>query len=277
MSLLNDALRAGVAPARPQAGPAPGHLLVAGGAGPLGSAVLEQALASGHWTPVSALVTQPIEVALRGLHAILIAPDLSGQLALRAADTAIIVFDRERSRHGREAAFLKPQPDQLPLLARRLHEHGVRRLVLVLPHAPSLLPQALKAGLANLDERAVAALGFEQLVVVRPTRAGGDTPAAAPVDSSAEKPNAFLTWLARGILSQLSLMVPQRDQPLRAAKVAQFVIALAQALPQSPAGTRVAPHELLWDWAQGEGGDALLQSWLQHGHWAPVAASIRRY
>jgi hypothetical protein len=276
MSLLNDALRAGNAPAQSNPRGRPGQLLIAGGAGPLGSAVLEHALAARHWASVSALVTQPIEVALRGLLALQVSPDLSGQLPSAAmAETALVVFDRERSLHGREAAFLRPQPEQLGALARWLHAHGVRRLLLVLPHAPSLLPQALKAGLANLDEQAVAALGFEQLVVVRPTRTGV-IPPTTPAQGAAA-PNAFLTWLARGILAQLSFMVPQRDQPLRAAKVAQFVIALAQALPQAAAGTRIAPPELLWDWAQADGGDAVLQGWLQHGHWTPVAAPIRRY
>ena len=275
MSLLNDALRAGTAPAPPKPG-GPGQLLIAGGAGPLGSAVLEHALAASHWSPVSALVTQPIEVALRGLMALQVSPDLSGQLPSRArAETAIVVFDRERSMHGREAAFLRPRPEQLAALARWLHAQGVRRMLLVLPHAPSLLPQALKAGLANLDEHAVAALGFDQLVVVRPTRTGGDAPVASA--NAGRAPNAILTRLARGMLAQLIWLVPQRDQPLRAAKVAQFVVALAQALPQATAGTRIAPPELLWDWAQPDGGDAVLQAWLQQGHWAPVAAPMRRY
>lgn len=277
MTLLNEALRAGVAPVQQKSGSSSGQLLIAGGAGPLGSAVLEHALSAGHWRRVCALVMQPIEVALNGLHAFEIAPDLSGHLPSNlAAETAVIVFDRERSIHGREAAFLRPQPEQLPALARWLHQQGVRRLLLVLPHAPSLLPQALKAGLASLDEQAVAALGFDQLYVVRPTRAG-DAAATATATKTGKAPNAFLTWLARGILSQLNLMVPQRDQPLRAAKVAQFVVALAQSLPQAPAGTRIASPELLWDWAQPDGGHAVLEDWLLHGHWQPVAASVGRY
>jgi len=268
MSLLSQALRAGLAKP-PASGAGAGHLVIAGGAGPLGAAVLEQALAASAWPRVSALVTQAIEVALRDLHAVTVRPDLGAPARFdQPPETAIVVFDRERSLHGREAAFLRPQPAQLPLLARWLQEHGTRRLLLVLPHAPSLLPQALKVGLAALDEQAVAALGFEQFVIVRPTRTG-----AAAADDAAEPASRVgrsLSRLARGILSQLSLMVPQRDQPLRAVKVAQFVVGLARALPQAPAGTRVAPPELLWDWAQPDGGDAVLQAWLVHGEWQGV-------
>lgn len=174
------------------------------------------------------------------------------------ADCALVIFDREASAHGREAASLRPQPAELPALARWLQRGGVRRLVLVLPHAPSLLPAALKQGLASLDEQAVAALDFEQFTIVRPTRAG----------TAGASAGAGLHRLARALLSQLHWLVPQREQPLRAAKVAEFVIELARRLPDAAQGTRVVPPELLWDWAQPEGGERVLQAWL-----APAATS----
>lgn len=278
MSLLNDALRAGLdRPHRPD-GTVPGHLVVAGAAGPLGAAVLEQSLALTHWPRVSALVTQPLEVALRGLAAVQVDPaHLDDAPALRPApDTAIVVFDREGSRHGREAAFLRPRPGELPAFAGWLQRQGVRRLLLVMPHAPSLLPQALKAGLANLDEQAVAALGFEQFVIVRPTRSGPDgrDRAAAGANSRMTR---WLSSLANGVLSQLQWMVPQREQPLRAGKVAHFVMALARAMPEAGAGTRVAPPELVWDWAQPAGGDRLLQCWLREGRWDPPMVAPGRW
>lgn len=256
MSLLQHALRAGSQDPAAAATPRRSRgLLVAGGAGPLGSAVLERALAIGPWRPVTALVTQPIEVALDGLRVSQVpadwsmAPEVSGQ-----TECALIVFDRDASAHGREAAFLRPQPAELPALARWLQRAGVRRLMLVLPHAPSLLPAALKAGLASLDEQAVAVLGFEQFTIVRPTRAG-------PVGDGAQA-SGRLHRLARALLSQLHWMIPQREQPLRAAKVAEFVIELARQLPDAAHGTRVVPPELLYDWAQPDGGERVLQAWL---------------
>ncbi|NRF69677.1 hypothetical protein HLB44_21975 [Aquincola sp. S2] len=246
-------------------------LLVAGAAGPLGAAVLETALGTAHWAPVIALTTQPIDVALRGLQ-VLQMPGVPAALptfGAAAPATALIVFDRERSLHGREAAFMRPLPDELPRFAAWLRDAGVRRLMVVMPHAPALLPQALKAGLASLDEQAVAALHFEQLVIVRPTRAAG--PASAG--------HSRLQALANGLLAQLHWMVPQRDQPLRAVKVAEFVIELARLLPGAPAGTRVVPPELLWDWAQPDGGDRLLRDWLRHGERpdAPMTRPAQRW
>lgn len=261
MSLLHQALRAGSPSAAAPRVASPG-LIVAGGAGPLGAAVLERALAFGPWRPVTALVTQPIEVALGGLRVVHAPADweMTPEVSVNV-ECALVVFDRDASAHGREAAFLRPQPAELTALARWLQRAGVRRLMLVLPHAPALLPAALKAGLASLDEQAVAALGFEQFTVVRPTRAGPVNDGAAGVGP--------LHRLARAVLSQLHWMIPQREQPLRAAKVAEFVVELARRLPDAPHGTRVVPPELLWEWAQPEGGERVLNGWL-----GPVTANV---
>ena len=150
-------------------------------------------------------------------------------------------------------------PDSLPRLAAALHALGVQRLLLVLPHAPGLLPQALRAGLATLDEQAVAALGFAQLVLVRPARQA----------AAGDRSTGLLPRVARAALAQLHWMVPQREQALRPAKVARFVADLALALPAMASGTRVVPPEMLWDWAQPGAGPAVLQAWLQ-GRPGPV-------
>lgn len=301
---LGEALRAGLAPAAaPVAGPAaaPGTLLVVGGGGPLGSAVLAAAVAqraagharrlglgrSGNATaPVATLVHRPLAVALRGLAAWHLptggpasgpagsapgaGPWQHPPLPQWRADTAVLVFDREHgTRHGREAAFVRPQPQQLAAMGHWLRTAGVQRLVLLLPVSTTLLPQALRQGLASLDEQALAALGFEQLVLVRPAAAPGAAAGAAPGATG---------WghrLARGLLSQLHWMVPQREQPLRTAVVARFASSLLQALPGAPAGTRVAAPELLWDWAQPGGGEPLLQAWL-HGQPLPAVAAARQ-
>ncbi|MBP6898810.1 MAG: hypothetical protein KBC73_01915 [Burkholderiaceae bacterium] len=255
MTLLHHALQAGLAPATPTAA-APRRLLVIGAGGALGSAVLERLLADAAWSRVATLVIRPVEVAMRGLQAW--PHDAAGGWQRPAdlpwaPDTAVLVFDRERGRHGREAALLRPDPAQLAAMGRWLRSAGVRRLLLVTPHAPGLLPQALKAGLASLDEQALAMLGFEQLVLVRPARLGGE----------AGTERHWGRRIARALLAQLHWMVPQREQPLRPVKVAAFVAELARALPQLPVGTRVVPPELLWQWAQPEGGGAaVLQAWL---------------
>lgn len=248
MSLLNEALRAGHAPAPSAAGAGARRVLVAGGGGALGAAVLEELLAGSAFAQVAVAVTQPINAALRGFATV--PADTLGTPG--PEDTAVVVFDRERHANGRELAFLRPQPEQLPALAASLRTRGVRRLLLVMPHAPATLPDALKRGLASLDEQAVAALGFEQLLIVR----SAQSPHAA-------RDGRFLQRVAHGVLAQLRLMVPQRDQPVRASKVARFVAELARALPLAADGTRVLPPEWVWEAAQTDDLAGLALAWLQ--------------
>ncbi|HEY0859214.1 MAG TPA: hypothetical protein VGE16_19250, partial [Albitalea sp.] len=228
------------------------RVLVAGGAGALGAAVLERLLASRSFAQVGVLVTQPLNAALRGL-VTMPSAELDAPSEGLGEDTAVIVFDRDRHANGREQAFLRPRPADLPGLAGALRARGVRDLVVVLPHAPATLPEALKQGLANLDEQAVAALGFEHLVFVRPSQAAPGARSGRPLQRVAD-------W----VLSQLQLMIPQRDKPVRAGNVAQFSAQLAVQLPGSPAGTRVVPPELVWEAAQSSDLPGLVHDWL-HG------------
>lgn len=248
MTLLQEALRAGHGtPARTSAKAR--RVLVAGGAGALGAAVLEELLASRGFAQVAVLVTQPISAALRGLSTV-----MAASLANHAGpgeDTALVVFDRERHANGREAAFLRPEPAALPALATALRRRGVRSLIVVMPHASATLPEALKRGLATLDEHAVATLGFDHLVFVRSAQA----PAAV---RAASAPQRVADW----VLSQLQLMIPQRERPVRAQKVAQFVAQVALQLPRSAPGTRVAPPELVWEAGQVKDVAALARDWL---------------
>ena len=248
MTSINDALRAGHA-APPVRHAAPRRVLVIGGGGALGSAVLEQLLASTAFVQTAVLVTQRLGTALRGLVTV---PEAA--LALPAGDdTAVLVFDRLRHANGREQAFAWPQPQDLPALAAALRRRGVRSLLVVMPHASASLPDALRHGLANLDEHAVAALGFEHLVFVRSAQAPSVLRSRHPLQAIAD-------W----VLSQLQLMIPQRDRPVRAQKVAQFVTQLAAHLAEMPGGTRVVPPELVWQAAQVGDVDSLARDWL-HG------------
>ena len=220
-------------------------VLVAGGGGPLGSALLEHLLGGG-FAHVRVLATQSFSATLQGLEPV--RPDA---LVAPAADLAIVVFDRERHANGRDAAFVRPSPADLPALARTLHGAGVRDLLVVLPHAPATLPQALREGLANLDEQGVAALGFEHLVILRSAQAPGD----GPTSSGWQR-------IADAVLAQLRVMTPQTQQPVRAAKVATLAVAIAKALPASPPGTRVMPPEVVWLASQQRDVEPLAQAWL---------------
>jgi hypothetical protein len=249
MDLLQQALRGAQHTARPLERLQ--TALVAGGGGTLGSALLGEALVAGRFQRVAALVAAPLASTVRGFDALPQAALAQGDA--RGADVGFVVFERQRHSNGRDDAFVQPGPDDLVPLARALHAAGVRRLVVVVPHAPALLPHALKAGFASRAEGEVAALGFEQLVFLR---AAQDAAAAA----GGSRLQRFANWW----LGQLRLMVPTRDQPVRAVKLAALAVQLARLLPAAPPATRVMPPELLWQAAQGtpDDADAVFSRWL---------------
>lgn len=267
MSNLLQAIRAGRTSPVATGARAP-TVLVAGGAGALGAAVLEALLASRRFAQVRVLATRALTTAVPGLEPVTVdAYDTDHAVATEGpvADMAVLVFDRERRANGRELAFVRPQPHDLPALAGWLRRAGVASLVVVLPHTPAGLPEALKRGLANLDEQAAAALGFEHLVFVRSAQKPGSVRAAQ-----------WLQRLADGVLAQMQMMVAASDQPVRASKVAQFVLELTAQLPASEPGTRVAPPELVWQAAQMRDARLLVQAWLARRELPPIHAPRMR-
>jgi hypothetical protein len=260
---------------RAEGAPAPqrlAHAVVLGAGGRLGSALLAEALVAGRFASVQAWVATPaaqFASALRGLvpltqarwEAVGGAIDPPSPPASLGADVAFIVFERERFSNGRDDAFVMPDPEALLPMARRLHEGGVRRLLVLLPHAASMLPQALAAGLASHDEAAIADLGFEHLVFFRPSLDSAAA-AGAHADGARGRPG-LLQRLATWWLSQLRWMVPEREQPLRATVLARLAVLVARLLPLAPQGTRVLPQSLLWQLARDDdGGLVRAQAWL---------------
>jgi len=229
----------------------PQRLLVAGAGGPLGRAVLHEALAAGRHASVSVLTIAALQTGMRGLRTLPYRADEAGPIA---SDIAIVVFDRGRDFYGRDEAYHLPEPEELPALARRLRFGGAHTLAVVCPTAPGRLPQALQAGLADLDEHAIAALGFERLLFVRPTQ-------DAPAPRLAGQAERVAAWM----LSQLRYMIPARDRPVRAETVSAFVFETLRQWPDAVAsrGTRVAGASLLWEAAQNGGAAAAVRRWLQ--------------
>jgi hypothetical protein len=244
----------------PPAASAPRRVLLLGGGGALGAAVLERLLAEHRFAQIGVLADATLQPTLRRLQAV---PPAAAEAF--GADTALIVFDRERHANGREAAFVRTEPAELAPWARRLRAAGVQTLLVVVPHRAALLPAALKAGLASLDEGAVAALGFRQLVFMRMAQAGG----------AGEAGGSWLQRLGQGLLGQMHWMVPQREQPVRAATVARVAVELAQQLPGAAPATRVLAPEWLWHAAQASEPGPLLAAWLA-GQPAPASREARR-
>lgn len=234
---------------RPVAGAAPlPRLLIAGATGALGSEVVRRLAGSGRFAHTQVLAREPLREGLRAVRTTLVPGDDPPAWPAAAADVAVVLFDPPRLFHDRERALWTPAPSHLPALAAWLHASGVRTVAVVLPHAPGRLPEALKRGLASLDEHTVAAQGFDRLLILRSARKPGAEPAGSlPVR------------LASGMPGVLRYMVPTRDQPVRAACVADL---LAHALRLAPPGIHVATPEQVWQAAQGD-AEGVARQWLQ--------------
>lgn len=216
--------------------PGSARLLLAGAGGALGAQVLHGLAASGLFAHTDVLTTERITMALPQVGtAAAGAPQWLPDWPLppHRFDTAVVMFEPPVSFNGRERAFFTPTPAQLPALAAWLKRCGVHTLVIVVPHAPGQLPQALKRGLASLGEQAVASLGFDRVLLIR---------SAASAHDAEPAPTRLPEKLARWMLSISSYMIAAHEQPVRPERVAQFIEAALRVLP---VGTFVASSDLL--------------------------------
>ncbi len=204
----------------------------------LGNEVLQRLVGLSEYESTQVLTREPVKAGLRGVVTTLVMCDSPENWAAGQAETAVILFDPSRLFHDRERALWTPRPEQLPALAAWLRRSGVRTVAIVLPHAQGTLPEALKRGLATMDEQSVAALGFERILIVRSAQKPAPTKALGRL-------HAIAHWM----LSVFKYMIPSSEQPVRAAKVAEF---LTLALRLAPPGIHVAAPETLWYAAQGE-------------------------
>lgn len=244
-----QALQAAMRPAaRPTARPQ--TLLIAGATGALGSELVRRLAGTHRYAHTRVLTGEPMHDGLRGVESVTVpaAEPVGAWPAMphARADVAVVAFDPPRLYHGRERALWAPQPTQLGELARWLQAQGVRTLAVVQPHDQGSLPEALKHGLATMDEHALAALDFTSVLILRTAR----KPAALKL--------GLLERLAAWMLSVTRFMVPSTERPVRGAKVAEL---LDVALQIAPPGVHVAAPGVVWAASQGH-TRAVAERWL---------------
>lgn len=234
--MRQDPLQVLQAAVRARPSTAPPSLLIAGATGVLGNEVVRRLAGSCAYAGTQVLAREPIIEGLRGVRTTLVPSDDPAQWPPAPADVGVVLFDPPRMFYQRERALWTPEPAQLVPLARWLRGCGVHTLAIVLPHEPGRLPEALKRGLANLDEQAVAALGFDRLLILRSARKPAEV-------RQASAPARLAHWM----LGIFKYMVPSSEQPVRAAKVAEL---LALSLRIARPGIHVAPPERVWQASQ---------------------------
>lgn len=223
--------------------PALPRILIAGATGLMGNALVRRLVGMQRARHTQVLATMPMHPGIRHVSAHVVPPARHGEDDFAAwpilpADIAVVMFDPPRLFHGREKALWTPTPPQLPALGTWLEACGVYTLAIVLPLVQGSLPESLKHGLANLDEHALASLRIDRLLLVRTAQKPGPPP-----------PRHHLHKLAHWMLGITSFMVPRTEQPVRAAKVAEFV---DLALRELPVGNHVFAPERVWQAAQGD-------------------------
>lgn len=236
------------------------RLLIVGATGVLGNEVLRRVGGSVAFAGTLVLAREAIQSGVDKVQVDVVPAADPAQWPSLPADVAVVLFDPPRLFYQRERALWTPRPEQLLALGRWLRASGVGTLAVVLPHAPGRLPEALKRGLANLDEQALATLGFERLLILR----------------SAQKPEAgsrrsVPARLAHWMLGVFKYMVPSSEQPVRAVKIAEL---LAAALRIAPPGIHVAAPETVWEAGQaGQAGqgdvEGVARRWLAQSPQSP--------
>ncbi len=220
-------------------------LLIAGATGALGNAVLRRLVGVHAYAHTQVLAREPVQQGMRQLSLHVVAGEIARWPTHLRCDVAVIMFEPPRMFYERERALWTPTSEQLVALAKWLHTCGARTLAVVLPHAQGSLPESLKRSLANLDEQAIASIGFERLLILRSAEKSADV-----------KSVHLLEKLAHWMLSIFKFMIPAQEQPVRPTKIAEIVDALLQTAPH---GTSVLSPQEMWDLSQLGAQDVIQQ------------------
>lgn len=194
--------------------------LLAGPTGLIGHLLLQRLLADPAYDQIRALVRRPLALQHTRLQVLLTDYADLGALGTRLrVDDVFCCLGTTLHRAGSKAAFEDVDYRMVVELARATHAAGAHQFVVVSavgasPHAVSFYSRV-----KGRMERAVSALGFDAVNIVRPSLLLGARDESRPAEDTARKLAPLLTPLLSGPLA--------RYRPIDAGDVAESMLQLA--------------------------------------------------
>jgi hypothetical protein len=143
----------------------------------------------------------------------------SEQIELPRVDDVFCCISDARSYFKRDQAYVQLRKEQIPPLARLAAQRGAKRFILLAPLSAFLQLTGTTSGLIDVRESDLAALGFEALIITRPS--------ADYANAQGNVLERLIGWGAKAIMQ---IVIPQRLQPLRARQIALAAVNAASLL-----------------------------------------------
>ncbi|MES3012122.1 MAG: NAD(P)H-binding protein [Pseudomonadota bacterium] len=209
--------------------------LLAGATGLVGRELLLQLAAEPAYGAVQVLARRPLDLPLPRKLQTHIGP-LVGARSVPAADDVYIALGTTLRAAGSQAAFRRIDLDLVVHLATLARAAGARRLAVV----SSLGADARSAAFYNRTkgemEAAVQQLGYERVVIVRPSLLAGER------DALGQPPRPIERWSLR-LSAPLARWLPAALRPVPAASVARTM--LRRVLGEAPGGVQIVESRAL--------------------------------
>lgn len=213
---------------------APGRVvLLAGASGLVGGAILQGLLADDSVAAVHSVGrrTLPLRHSKLTQHQV----DFEALPALPPLHEVFIALGTTIKAAGSRQAFRAVDFEAVVAVARAARQAGARRLGVVSAMGASTHSRVFYSRVKGEMEEALSALGFETLVIARPSLLAGDREALG-------QPARFGEKLALGATGWLSPLIPANYRPIDARWVAR---ALLKLVPQSRGRTVLPSAQLL--------------------------------
>lgn len=241
--------------ARPTAGKSPSRVpkvsqvrvLVAGGTGLVGQALLSQLVADPRCRSVTALVRKAAQRQglPRGVTAQVVDYSTLGQPgapALPAADWAFCCLGTTIKAAGSQAAFRATDFDAVLAFARAAQAAGVSRLGVVSAMGANPRSSVFYNRVKGEAEQALTVLGLQHLVLARPSLLLGDRTALGQPARTGER-------VAQALMPALGWLIPRKLRPIQGSAVAAALrLALLNPTPGPTVLESDALAKLANDW-----------------------------